>query len=209
MIYFPETIDTISTVLPIYLHNTFFLILSRLSSSLVWAQLTLFVPAWGTRSLPFQNGAPIHRVRAHSLTEIRNTHAPVQSRCSWPSPLLLPSSASHGQAPCLWPSPPDCGPVLRLPLAQSLLPISQLLLPWPNLFAPPVPVCLLLPGSVCLLPLANPSERAGELNQESRKTGPGEQGPGQGEQEDGARGAGGLGQGEHAGTGPWEAGGLK
>jgi hypothetical protein len=49
------------------------LILSCLSSSLVWAQLMLFVPAWGTRS-PFpQNGAPIHRVRAHSLTGIRNT----------------------------------------------------------------------------------------------------------------------------------------
>jgi hypothetical protein len=49
-----------------------FLILSRLSSSLVWAQLTLFVPAWGSRSPSLQNCAPIHRVRAHSLTGIRN-----------------------------------------------------------------------------------------------------------------------------------------
>jgi hypothetical protein len=40
------------------------LILSRLSSSLIWAQLTLLVPAWGTRSPPFQDGAPIYRVRA-------------------------------------------------------------------------------------------------------------------------------------------------
>jgi hypothetical protein len=43
------------------------------SSSLIWAQLTLFVPAWGTRSSPLQDGAPIHRVRAHSLTGIRNS----------------------------------------------------------------------------------------------------------------------------------------
>ncbi len=50
-----------------------FLILSRLSSSPVWAQLTLFVPAWGTRSPSLQNGAPIHRVCAHSLTGIRNS----------------------------------------------------------------------------------------------------------------------------------------
>ncbi len=50
------------------------LILSRLLSSLVWAQLTLFVPALGIRP-PFpQNGAPIHRVRAPSLTGIRNKY---------------------------------------------------------------------------------------------------------------------------------------
>jgi hypothetical protein len=48
------------------------LILSRLLSSLVWAQLTLSVPAWGIRSPLSQNGAPIHRVRAHSLTGSRN-----------------------------------------------------------------------------------------------------------------------------------------
>jgi hypothetical protein len=49
------------------------LILSRLLSSLVWAQLTLVVPTLGIRS-PFpQDDAPIHRVRAHSLTGIRNT----------------------------------------------------------------------------------------------------------------------------------------
>ncbi len=49
------------------------LILSCLLSSLVWAQLTLLVPALGIRS-PFpQNGVPIHRVRAHSLTGVRNS----------------------------------------------------------------------------------------------------------------------------------------
>jgi hypothetical protein len=55
------------------------LILSHLSSSPDWAQLTLFVPAWGTRSLSLQNGAPIHRVRAHSLTGIRNRY--ISRRC--------------------------------------------------------------------------------------------------------------------------------
>jgi hypothetical protein len=46
------------------------LILSRLSTSPVWAQLMLTVPAWGTRSLYLQNGAPLHRVHAHSLTGV-------------------------------------------------------------------------------------------------------------------------------------------
>jgi hypothetical protein len=50
------------------------LILSRLPSSLIWAQLTLLVPALGIRSPLPQNGAPIHRVRAHSITGIRNRH---------------------------------------------------------------------------------------------------------------------------------------
>jgi hypothetical protein len=50
------------------------LILSRLLSSLVWAQLTLLVPALGIRSPLPQNGAPIHRVRAHSLTRVRNNY---------------------------------------------------------------------------------------------------------------------------------------
>ncbi len=50
------------------------LILSRLLSSLVRAQLTLLVPALGIRSPLPQNGAPIHRVRAHSLTGIRNNY---------------------------------------------------------------------------------------------------------------------------------------
>jgi hypothetical protein len=50
------------------------LIFSRLSASPVWAQLTLIVPAWGTRSLSIQNGAPFHRVRAHSLTGIQNSN---------------------------------------------------------------------------------------------------------------------------------------
>ncbi len=48
------------------------LILSCLPSSLIWAQLTLLVPALGIRSPLPQNGAPIHRVRAHSLTGIQN-----------------------------------------------------------------------------------------------------------------------------------------
>ncbi len=48
------------------------LILSRPLYSLIWAQLTLLVPALGIRSPLSQNGAPIHRVRAHSLTGIRN-----------------------------------------------------------------------------------------------------------------------------------------
>ncbi len=50
------------------------LILSRLLSSLILVQLTLLAPALGIRSPLPQNGAPIHRVRAHSLTGIRNTH---------------------------------------------------------------------------------------------------------------------------------------
>jgi hypothetical protein len=41
-------------------------------SSLVWTQLTLLVPALRIRSPLPQNGAPIHRVRAHSLTGIQN-----------------------------------------------------------------------------------------------------------------------------------------
>jgi hypothetical protein len=55
------------------------LILSRLLSSLIWAQLTLLVPALGIRSPPPQHGAPIHRVRAHSLTGVRNTYDPSSS----------------------------------------------------------------------------------------------------------------------------------
>ncbi len=104
MIYFPETINTISTtntMSPTHslvsswamhvnllcacwhleamkgsssLTSSRLLILSRLSSSLIWAQLTLLVPAWGTRSPSLQNGAPIHSVRAHSLTGIRNMY---------------------------------------------------------------------------------------------------------------------------------------
>jgi hypothetical protein len=100
MIYFPETINTISTT--ITLSSTYSLVLlelctstysvhagiskpcrgrhpwplvvfSRLLTSLVRAQLTLLVPALGLRpSLP-QYGRPIHRVRAHSLTGIRNS----------------------------------------------------------------------------------------------------------------------------------------
>jgi hypothetical protein len=50
------------------------LILSRLPSSLVWAQLTLLVPALGIRSPLLQDGGPIHRVRTHSLTGIRNIY---------------------------------------------------------------------------------------------------------------------------------------
>jgi hypothetical protein len=101
MIYFPETINAISTLNTISpLHSLVFLsyahhllcacwhleamkgsssltscrllILSRHVPSLVWAQLTLLVPALGIRSPLPENGAPIHRVRAHSLTGIRN-----------------------------------------------------------------------------------------------------------------------------------------
>jgi hypothetical protein len=50
------------------------LILSCILSSLVWAQLMLPVPALGIRPTLSQDGAPIHRVRAHSLTGIRNTN---------------------------------------------------------------------------------------------------------------------------------------
>jgi hypothetical protein len=46
---------------------------SCLISFLVRAQLTLFVPASGTGS-PFpQNGVPIHRIRAHSLSRVRDS----------------------------------------------------------------------------------------------------------------------------------------
>jgi hypothetical protein len=99
MIYFPETINTISTtntMSPTHslvsswticacwhleamkgsssLTSCRLLILSRLSSCLIWAQLMLLVPAWGTWSPSLQDGAPIHRVRTHSLTGIRNMY---------------------------------------------------------------------------------------------------------------------------------------
>jgi hypothetical protein len=45
---------------------------SRLLSSLVWAQLMPLVPASGIRPLLPQYGYPIHGVRAHPLTGIRN-----------------------------------------------------------------------------------------------------------------------------------------
>jgi hypothetical protein len=102
MIYFPETINTINTTNTISPTHSLFLlsyahyllcacwhleamkgsssltscrllILSRLLPSLIWAQLTLLVPALGIRSPLPQNGTPIHRVRAHSLTGIRNS----------------------------------------------------------------------------------------------------------------------------------------
>jgi hypothetical protein len=99
MIYFPETINTISTIFTTSpIHSLVFLelctstysvhagitkscggrhpwplvVFSRLLSSPVWAQLTLLVPASGIRPLLPQYGCPIHRVRAHSLTGIRN-----------------------------------------------------------------------------------------------------------------------------------------
>ncbi len=90
MIYFPETLNTISTTLQCHRHIHLFLlsyahyllcacwhleamkgsssltscrllILSRPLSSLIWAQLPLLVPALGIRSPLSQNGAPIHR----------------------------------------------------------------------------------------------------------------------------------------------------
>jgi hypothetical protein len=48
------------------------LILSRLLTSPVWAQLMLTDPTWGTRSLYLQNGNPLHRVHSHSLTRAQN-----------------------------------------------------------------------------------------------------------------------------------------
>jgi hypothetical protein len=42
----------------------------------------LFVPAWGTWPLSLQNGAPFHRVRAHSLTGIRNNRIVFTSKVS-------------------------------------------------------------------------------------------------------------------------------
>jgi hypothetical protein len=82
-------------------------ILLRLSSSLIWAQLTLFVPAWGTRPLSLQDGAPIHRVRAHSLTGIRNTPLArirwIRFRgFSWPSSSSLPHFHIHYLFLFLW-----------------------------------------------------------------------------------------------------------
>jgi hypothetical protein len=50
------------------------LILSRLPASPIWAQLMLTDPAWGPRSLYFQDGDPFHRVRAYSLTGVQNTY---------------------------------------------------------------------------------------------------------------------------------------
>ncbi len=58
------------------------LILSRLLSSLIWAQLTLPVPALGIWSPLPQNGAPIHRVRAHSLTGIHNNNIKARKLCN-------------------------------------------------------------------------------------------------------------------------------
>jgi hypothetical protein len=102
MVYFPETINTVSTmnttsslhsrVSSQAMHTNLLcacwhleamkgsssltschlLIPSRLPSSFVWAQLTLPVPGLGIRP-PFpQYGVPIHWVHAHSLTGIRN-----------------------------------------------------------------------------------------------------------------------------------------
>ncbi len=115
MIYFPETINTISTtntmspphslVSSWAMHTNLLcacwhleamrgsssltscrlLILSRLLSSLVWAQLLLLVPTLGIRSPLPQDGATIHRVRAHSLSGIRNTYlAGSHVLKSWP-----------------------------------------------------------------------------------------------------------------------------
>jgi hypothetical protein len=50
------------------------LVLSRLLSSLIWAQLTPFVPALRIQPPLPQNGIPIHRVRAYSLPVIRNRY---------------------------------------------------------------------------------------------------------------------------------------
>ncbi len=54
-------------------------VFSRLLSSLVWAQLTLLVPALGFRPFSPQYGCPIHRVRAYPLTGIRNSKTVVRA----------------------------------------------------------------------------------------------------------------------------------
>jgi hypothetical protein len=132
MIYFPETINTISTlntispthslVLLSYAHHLLcacchpeamkgsssltschLLILSHLPSSLIWAQLTLLVPALGVRSPLSQDGAPIHRVHAPSLTGIRNMHCRI--KCTYEThrtPLGGGGATQQGWAPSRW-----------------------------------------------------------------------------------------------------------
>jgi hypothetical protein len=115
MIYFPETINTISTmntmspthslVSSYAMHINLLcacwhleamkgsssliscrlLILSRLPSSFVWAQLTLLVPTLGIWPPFSQDGVPIHWVRAHSLTGIRN-NTTIQGLCTQVGP---------------------------------------------------------------------------------------------------------------------------
>jgi hypothetical protein len=53
--------------------SLYLLILSRLLTSPVWAQLTFTDPNWGARSLHFQNGDPFYRVCAQSLARVQNT----------------------------------------------------------------------------------------------------------------------------------------
>jgi hypothetical protein len=105
MIYFPGTINTVSTRLYTSTMGSLFIFqlctstysvhagilklwrgrlpcppvvfsfhyVSRLSSSFVRSQLTLPVPTVGIRPPLPQNGAPIHRVRTHSLSRVQHS----------------------------------------------------------------------------------------------------------------------------------------
>ncbi len=125
MIYFPETINTVSTtntmsplhspVSPQAMHINLLcaswhleamkgssltscrlLILSRLSSSFVWAQLTLLVLTLGIRPPFSQDGVPIHWVRAHSLTGIRNSRSRRNNTRVWRWPVAQSHSGWTG-----------------------------------------------------------------------------------------------------------------
>ncbi len=92
-------------------------ILSCLSSSLIWAQLTLLVPALEIRSPPLQNGNPIHRVHAHSLTGVRNTYRfPFVSRFPSLYPSFYPSNylSTDPELHLLLYNPPHIQPLLLL-----------------------------------------------------------------------------------------------
>jgi hypothetical protein len=112
------------------------LILSSLHSPLIWAQLTLLVPALGVRSPLPQNGAPIHRVRAHSLIGMRNTPLArirwIHARgLSWSSPLLWPHSDIHYFFFFLWHGYSNCSC-----LFSCLLPRDHFFIPHYHLWLP-------------------------------------------------------------------------
>ncbi len=62
---------------------------SRLSSSFVRSQLTLPVPTMGIRLPPPQNGAPIRRVRTHSLVRVQDTYVALLKCCHIERKLLF------------------------------------------------------------------------------------------------------------------------
>jgi hypothetical protein len=122
----------------------------------------------------YRGGVRIHHtLQCHTIFSHLNTpiqklltqfYAPAQSpSCSWTSPFAPP-----GPVPALFwpaPAPPVPGCMLPCPSLPALL-AQTACSSWPNLSAPPVPVCLLHPGAVCLLHLA-------QFARESRRTGPG------------------------------------